>query len=180
VVEALIWTVKSWWGVQGVRTETKTLMARALAQLPWSAELFDAPTSVSEDAEEFACHLVSALVSTTTRLGISRREFSLASKTLHWLLPWRIPVYDSFVRERLGIPSTRDHPEAYHTMTRKLFSAACTFEDEDSAWMGEINPKSPLRALDKCLWWLGGGNAGQANVVRDPWGVVYRLGLARN
>lgn len=35
---------------------------------------------------------------------VSRREFSLASKVLHWLMPWRIPVYDSFVRGMLGVP----------------------------------------------------------------------------
>jgi hypothetical protein len=29
-VEALVWTLKSWWGVQGVRSETKSFMARVL------------------------------------------------------------------------------------------------------------------------------------------------------
>jgi hypothetical protein len=31
-------------------------------------------------------------------LGVPRREYSLASKVLHWLMPWQVPVYDSFVR----------------------------------------------------------------------------------
>jgi hypothetical protein len=153
-------------------------MAEALAQLEWSAQLFDHPIGISEDAEEFACNLVFTLVSTTTKLGTPRREFSLASKTLHWLLPWRIPVYDSFVRQSLRIPTTWDHPAAYRMMTQKLFSAARKFEAEDPAWMGEIGPKSPLRALDKAMWWLSPGNEGRAAVARDPWGIVYRLGLA--
>jgi hypothetical protein len=36
---------------------------------------------------------------------------------------------------------------------------------------------SPLRALDKLTWWLGGGAAGTAAEVRDPWQVTRRLGL---
>ena len=44
VLEALVWAIKSWWGVQGVRTETKAQMARALARSPtWSPDLFGAP-----------------------------------------------------------------------------------------------------------------------------------------
>ena len=31
-VESLVWTIKSWWGVQGDRSETKALMASALAR----------------------------------------------------------------------------------------------------------------------------------------------------
>jgi hypothetical protein len=31
-LETLVWTVKSWWGVQGVRSATRTQMARALAE----------------------------------------------------------------------------------------------------------------------------------------------------
>jgi len=41
VLEALIWTIKSWWGVQGVRRETKSAMARALVTLEWSPDLFE-------------------------------------------------------------------------------------------------------------------------------------------
>ena len=173
VVETLIWTVKSWWGIQGVRTETKTLMAQALARMEWSAELFDETTEISENAVSFAHHRVSALV-----LELPRREFSLASKTLHWLLPWRIPVYDRSVRQSLGISKDPPNPfSAYRETTQKLFSLARKFEAENPSWMGEIDPKSPLRALDKYLWSLGGT---QATVVRKPWKVVYQLGLDCN
>ncbi len=179
VVEALVWTVKSWMGVQGVRSETKTLMAEALATLDWSADLFEETSHAPDGADSYACDRVSTLVNRSISLGVSRREWSLASKVLHWLLPWRIPIYDSFVRGSLGIPSTWDHPAAYRELTQKVFRAARELEARDSAWLGTIEPRSPLRGLDKCLWWRGGGSEGKAAVVRDPWGVVYKLGLQR-
>lgn len=177
VVEALVWTVKSWWGVQGVRSETRTLIAQALATLDWSADLFEETTQVQDGADSYACDRVSTLVTQSMSLGVARREFSLASKVLHWLLPWRIPVYDSFVRGSLGIPSAWDHPAAYREVAREIFRAVRELEARDSTWLGPIEPRSPLRGFDKCLWWLGGGSEGQAAVVRDPWRVVYQLGL---
>jgi hypothetical protein len=45
------------------------------------------------------------------------------------------------------------------------------------AWIGSLKPASPLRALDKLTWWLGGGSTGAAAEVRDPWQVVRGLGL---
>jgi hypothetical protein len=41
VVGEPIWKIKSWWGVQGVRHETKSAMARALVTLEWSPDLFE-------------------------------------------------------------------------------------------------------------------------------------------
>lgn len=177
VVEALVWTVKSWWGIQGTRSETKALMAQALATLVWSADVFEQTPGIRDRADIYACDRVSTLVSRCMQLGVVRREWSLASKVLHWLLPWHIPVYDSFVRQRLGIPSSWDHPEAYREITRELFGAVRELQGRDSSWLGAIEPWSPLRGFDKCLWWLGGGNAGKATVVRDPWSVVRQLGL---
>lgn len=177
VVETLIWTVKSWWGVQGVRSETKTLMAQALAALEWSNDLFEAPSRVPDGAESDAYRLVANLVTRSVSMGVPRREFSLASKVLHWLLPWHIPVYDSFVRQSLGIPSAWDHPKAYHQIVRSVFRVVRESEGRESAWLGPIEPRSSLRGLDKCLWWLGGGSAGNAARVRDPWRVVRQLGL---
>lgn len=177
VVEALVWTVKSWWGVQGVSSETKTIMAQALATLDWSADLFEETSRVPGGADSYACDRVSTLVTQSMSLGVSRREFSLGSKVLHWLLPWRIPVYDSFVRGSLSIPKAWDHPAAYREIARELFGVWRELETTDFAWLGPITPRSPLRGFDKCLWWLGGGSKGRAKVVRDPWRVVYELGL---
>ena len=90
--------------------------------------------------------------------------------------PWRVPVYDSFVRGALGVPASWDHPEAYRKVSAEVFAMARAMT-EDSAWIGSLEPASPLRAIDKLTWWLGGGSAGTAAEVRDPWQVIQRLGL---
>ena len=177
ILEALIWTIKSWWGVQGVRRETKSAMASALATMDWSPGLFEPIDSPPTGSEDHAVELVATLVRGTMALGVERREFSLASKVLHWLLPWRVPVYDSFVRESVGVPGSWDHPEAYALIAKELFEAARQRSAADSAWMGSFEPRSPLRAFDKWFWWAGGGNVNTAVQVRDPWRVVYELGL---
>ena len=177
-VETLVWTLKSWWGVQGVRSETRTLMAAALPlAVDWSPELFEEEFSAGADAQRFAVQAVSALVERSVSLGVPRREYSLASKVLHWLLPWKVPVYDAFVRRYLGIPEW-DHPEAYQRIVKDIFAMASEAAG-DLSWAGSIDPVSPLQALDKCLWWLGGGDSDTAARVRDPWRVIDRLGLER-
>lgn len=157
VIEALIWTIKSWWRVQGVRRETKSAMASALATMDWSPELFEPLDSPPPGSEESAVDLVATLVRESIAFGVQRREFSLASKVLHWLLPWRIPVYDSFVRSSVGVPGSWDHPEAYALIAKELFSAARQRSAANPAWMGSFEPRSPLRAFDKWFWWVGGG-----------------------
>src|SRR5947209_14638922 len=72
-VEALVWTIKSWWGVQGVRTETKQAMAEALASLDWSDELFAPTTGVPFGAADDAARLVISLVERTSARGAGRR-----------------------------------------------------------------------------------------------------------
>jgi hypothetical protein len=178
VVETLVWTIKSWWGVMGVRSETKVQMAGALAEsLSWSPELFD-PVPCRQAAAQDASELVALLVSSSIDRGVSRREYSLASKVMHWLLPWRVPVYDSFVRCVLGVPASWDHPRAYRMVAEKTFEIASEV-DENSDWFGTVAPLSPLRALDKLMWWAGGGDAGTATEVRDPWRVIRELNLRR-
>lgn len=103
-LEALVWTVKSWWGVQGVRSEAKAQMARALAQAVASSPGLFGPLGYGPDCDRFACESVAAVVRCSMSLGVPRREYSLASKVLHWLMPWRVPVYDSFVDRALGVP----------------------------------------------------------------------------
>lgn len=177
VAETLVWTVRRWWGVQGARADTRVLMARSLLQaVDWSPALFAAVTPVEPGAEEFACDCVFALVGQTRSAGAPRREFSLASKVLHWLLPYRIPAYDSYVCKSLGVRGADDHPErAYREVAHEILGAASTITD--GPWLGALEPRSPVRALDKYLWWLGGGNDGNAAHVRDPWRVVDKLGL---
>ena len=177
VLEALVWTIKSWWGVQGVRSDTKARMARALAEsMTWSPDLFGPVPEYGPECAGYACERVAELVNRSMSLGVPRREYSLASKALHWLMPWQVPVYDSFVRGALGVPTSWDHPEAYRKVATEVFVMARTMTG-DCAWTGSLEPRSPLRALDKLTWWLGGGSKGAAAEVRDPWQVARELGL---
>jgi hypothetical protein len=178
MLEALVWTIKSWWGVQGVQSETKARMARALAEsMTWSPDLFGPVTEYGPECAGYACERVAELVSRSMSLGVPRREYSLASKVLHWLMPWRVPVYDSFVRGALGVPTSWDHPEAYRKVAAEVFAMACTMTG-DASWIGPLQPRSPLRALDKLAWSLGGGSTGAAAQVRDAWQVARGLGLS--
>jgi hypothetical protein len=179
-LEALVWTVKSWWGVQGVRSETKAQMAAALAEsVTWTPDLFGPVPGYGQDRAAFACEQVAAVVGRSMQLGVPRREYSLASKVLHWLMPWRVPAYDGFVRGVLGVPTSWDHPEAYRKVSAGVFALARAMAG-DAAWVGSLEPASPLRALDKLTWWLGGGSAGAAAQVSDPWQVIRKLGLSRS
>ena len=163
--------------MQGVRSETKVQLATALAQsLAWSPDLFEPVIEYGPEAAGYACDRVAELVSCSMSLGVPRREFSLASKVLHWLMPWRIPVYDSFVRGMLGVPVSWDHPQAYRKVATEVFVLARSMA-EGSAWIGSLEPASPLRALDKLTWWLGGGGTGAAAEVHDPWRIPRQLGL---
>ena len=100
-------------------------------------------------------------------LGVPRREYSLASKVLHWLMPWARPVYDSFVRRMLGVSVSWDHPQAYRKVATGVFALARTVTG-DSGWIGFLEPRSPLRALDKLTWWLVAA-ASAVPEIRDPW-----------
>lgn len=156
----------------------EALVWTALAEsATWSPDLFGQVPDFGPESAGFAREHVAELVSRSMSLGVPRREYSLASKVLHWLMPWRVPVYDSFVRGTLGVPASWDHPEAYRKVAEGIFAMARTMTG-DYAWIGSLEPSSPLRALDKLTWWVGGGSASPAAEVRDPWQVTRRLGLA--
>jgi hypothetical protein len=178
----LVWHLKVWWGVQGARLETKSAMAKALVDLEeWSPELFQPADPPLADAEEYAVDLVKKLVEKSQEMGAARREYSLASKVLHWLLPWRIPVYDSFVRLRLGVPENSDYPEkSYARVSEGVFRTARSLNAANLEWMGSLEPRSPLRALDKYFWRAGGGDSETAYVDPNPWRRVDELGLGRS
>ncbi len=178
VVQTLVWTIKSWWAVQGVRRQIKVATAQALAEETWTENLLDLAPEFTPEAEGFAHERVSALVSALQALGATtRQEFSLASKVLHWLLPWRVPIYDSFVRRSLDIPPSWEAKDAYATIVRREYDVVRRLFAENLDWIGTIEPRSPFRAVDKYLWWLAGGPSQQAVIVRDPWRVVRGLGM---
>jgi hypothetical protein len=144
------------------------LLRHTLAEsITWSPDLFGPVHDYGPDRAGFACERVAEIVRRSMSLGVTRREYSLASKVLHWLMPWRVPVYDSFVRGTLGIPGAWDHPEAYRKVTSEVFAMARTMTG-DLAWMGSLDPASPLRALDKLTWWVGGGSTGTAAESTRP------------
>ena len=177
VVEEFVWTIKSWWGIQGVRKEMKNIAAAALLELRWDHRLVEPSSDLDSNGESFAVERVATFVEKMREQGAPRREWSLASKVLHWLMPWQIPVYDSFVKQALGISLNTEPKEAYISIVRAEYKAAKSLLQQDRVWLGEVEPRSAFRALDKYLWWLGGGSAGRAVVVNDPWKVVRSLGL---
>jgi hypothetical protein len=170
----LVWKVKSWMGLQGVESAIKTIAPQSLVEFDWTPDLFD-DLSFAQATEDFATESVSKLTSRMVELGARRNEFSLSSKILHWIAPARVPVYDSYVRELLGIPSFYKSGEAYEKLVEWEFEAARKLMNADTSWVGDIGPRSLLHALDKYLWWKGGGAEGHAVVVKDPWEVIRRL-----
>jgi hypothetical protein len=112
-----------------------------------------------------AVERVSTFVRDIETLGVERREFSLVSKVLHWLLPWRIPIYDRIVRDTLAIHMIGD--EAYRQIVHWQFSVAASLGASNTDWLGTVEPRSPLRALDKYVWWIGGGKDSRGPVVRQ-------------
>jgi hypothetical protein len=108
-----------------------------------------------------------------------RQEYSWTSKTVHWLLPWRVPAFDKNVRNYLRVPKGWDNKRAYGEVARRIFALARQ-ESPEPAWAGPLQPCTPLRALDKWLWWDGDGKDSHVYVDPDPWRVVRELNLSTN
>jgi len=174
-IEKLVWTVRSWWGVQGVRKETKVKAAATLLEFDWTESMFEASLDLEFDSKNFAVRRVAEFVEGMRRRGAARREWSLASKVLHWLMPWRVPAYDGFVRGALGVPSGIDNGLAYSFVVTLEYGLAHEILQQGEEWFGDLEPRSPFRALDKYLWWHGGGSADRAVVVKNPWRVLDPL-----
>jgi len=176
-LEVLVWTVRSWWGVRGVKTETRGIAARALAEMEWSAPMFE--DGAGPNSRREAVDRVMALVRRLNELGVGRRELSLSAKVLHWLMPWRVPIYDSFVCRSVGISASAPPERAYSELVTWEFDAADRLAGGTSDGIGGTNPRSPIRAIDKYLWWIGGGDQGASVRVKDPWRICRDLGIRR-
>jgi hypothetical protein len=181
VVEAFLRKIRSWWGIRGVSRADEQATVRALLSGPWEPQWFGPVEDFGEDARDFAVRRVRELVGRIQREGGRRREWSLSSKVLHWLMPWRVPAYDALVRKALGVRSNDDHEAAYAEVVRRVFDLATYLRSKGAGWMGTLEPASPLRALDKYLWLEGYSRERdkppQAVVVRDPERVLRDLGL---
>jgi hypothetical protein len=175
-LEELVWLVKKWMGIQGVQPSLKRIAALALKSLPWTPDAFDPNMAYSADDERDARERVATLVKRMLDGGAGRQDHSLASKVLHWLTPWRIPVYDRFVRDTIGITGQAGY--AYGEIVRWEYAVVRRLLSESADWIGDADPRSPLRAIDKFLWWKGGGSSGTAYVTSDPWAAVRHLGLS--
>jgi hypothetical protein len=179
VIDKFIWVVVHHWNVRGVKGEEEATFADALVGLGWSSDQFQVPPRVADDAEEYAFHLVTTLVDRSYELGLRRREYSLASKVLHWLMPWQIPAYDSYVRKsfRIGEPEdSQRNRDTYRLITRRIFADIRDVAAEDPGWLGLVEPKTLVRGFDKYHWWRGGGSENNEK-VRVPWSIVSDLGL---
>jgi hypothetical protein len=178
VVESMGWTVKGWWAIQGVNSEAKGQMAQALAGIGWTQEDFAEPSLTAGEAEKYACKRVERLVAATRQHGLPRIEYSWCSKVLHWLQPWRIPIYDAFVRRRLKVPESESAASGYRVIAEATFDALRSLE-ADRSWIGARGSGSPIRAIDKCFWWQAGGADQRSVIPKDPWKVIRQLGLSR-
>jgi hypothetical protein len=174
-LEELVCLVADWMAIQGYHPLIKSIGARALKSLPWTAGSFDPTSEYSVDGERAAREQVRRLVERMMDEGAGRREYSLASKVLHWLTPWRVPVYDKFMRVAIGI--TGEGESAYYEVVGWEYSVLRRLLRESTDWIGDAVPLSPLRALDKYLWWKGGGSSSRAKIVNDPWAAVRHIGL---
>ena len=138
-------------------TETRAAAATVLLWMEWSPELFRDYVPNGGADENFAVSTVLRLVSGMNVQGIKRKEFSAASKILHWLMPWRVPIYDRVVRKMLGVPAGPPSEATYRQIVRWEFDAVNGLLSWGDSWLGVSEPKAALRALDKYLWWTGGG-----------------------
>jgi hypothetical protein len=175
VLQALVSKIRRSWGLRW-RPDSSAQIAAALCQMPWTPEVFD-PAAITASGAAEAYDRVRALVDGTRALGVRDREYSWSSKVLHWLLPWRIPVFDQYVRQLAGVSGSKDLPAQYRGVSQKVFAQAQATDASDPMLLASLQPQSPLRVIDKCWWWLGGGNTGTAWVDPDPWRDVRNLGL---
>lgn len=179
VLEKLIGTIRIWWPVRAPASTDPYMAAAITEAIDWSPDVFRPTSAFGSEAVDFAVELVDKVVaSTKQRSGSWRREYSWTSKTVHWLLPWRVPAFDKNVRVYLGVPSWDDPERVYGEVARRIFALARE-EPPEPAWAGPLEPRTRLRALDKWLWWDGGGKDSPVYVDPDPWHVVRELGLVR-
>lgn len=167
--EVLVWTVRSWWGVQGVQKKTAKIAGESIRRLGLDGSSFTQSLCDNDVGVQTCLQILSDVLATMEELGAPRREFSLMSKVLHWLMPWRMAAYDSFVCRIIGISRAAGSLDAYREILVWERKAALSLLTSGDAWMGAIEPKAPFRALDKFLWYEGGGSVNRSVIVKNPW-----------
>ena len=71
---------------------------------------------------------------------------------LHWLWPEQVPVNDSYVREALGIDAQGKDP--YRKLVQWVFEQAARLEPQADEFVGLVEPRTVLRAIDTAVWWM--------------------------
>lgn len=85
--------------------------------------------------------------------GVSRTQYSWASKILHRLLPDTVPIYDSKVRLALG---TEEEGEvAFLEILKFEYNWAYDNRQHEARLVGDIRDMTLLAAIDTYLWKLG-------------------------
>ncbi len=158
-------SVRDGWNVRGASDSTCAIAAAVLKSMPWSPEDFSDVFDETGRSEEYALRTVSEVLSELERRGAARQERSLTTKMLHWLMPWRIPVYDSFVCKGLRTDSS-SFEVSYPDLVKWEYATARELVPAKRDWIGPNEPRSPLRALDKYMWWENGGRESAANMDR--------------
>lgn len=140
------------WGKTRASYETWSYAADTLPTLPWY-EIRGLETSFSVDRAEYVVDLCERLVNGIVERGGKRREYSYASKLLHWLWPEQVPVNDTNVRnEWLGVKGQGRDP--YRRVVLWMFKRAKALQSFEKEIVGEVEPRTVLRAIDKTVWWI--------------------------
>lgn len=143
--------VRFWGSIQGVFRDDYSKVARALWFNPirsaiWAMRegtILTTPLTGIIQLEE-------GLVREMLIGGVARKHYSWASKMLHFLLPATVPIYDSFVREYL---MTTDGIEGFAEIVARARECVHELLLHEAYIVGNLEPKTLLRALDKFYWW---------------------------
>ena len=85
-----------------------------------------------------------------------RREASWAAKVLHWLLPEVACVVDLNVAVALDLEKAwtdSRYEDVYKQVLEQVYQCADGLEGD--SWLGDVEPRTALRAFDKYLWMVG-------------------------
>lgn len=136
--------------------------AQALWNLRTKISVFSGKDFKSANPED-VCYLCSELVGSMCKNGIRSRQWSWASKMLHWLMPDCFPIYDKVVLNGLDIESERE--TAYREIIGWEYECAKHLESELNSAVGDVEPRKLLRAIDKYIWYSKKDKVGDKRAV---------------
>ena len=139
------------WGRIRASSGTWPMARDAVEALPWN-DLRQLDREFTDGRADLVVDLCEQVVAGIRERGGRRREYSYTSKMLHWLWPEQVPVNDTYVREVfLGIDGQGREP--YRQLVLWTFQRARELEPFESDVVGDVPPRTLLRAIDKAVWW---------------------------